>query len=408
MPYKVGQDIGGFGRLMEAERWISGQERLDAQEARNARLSDLQMQTAQANLAEVKRGREFKMGMAQATSQVQGVVEKFHARMDYLDQIEATHPDLAEAERMATFERADKMTDDLYDRDPKSATYLEDQLLGEYHRRRGQESFKISDTPEDNVQKITMPDGSVSYQRRVWDETSKKYNWVEDAPAGAAGMVRKGPEAKPTDQDDYVDALRQAAEDEGKTFTARDEAKARISFKRASPEERAAVTTAVEESKRKAKLMGQMPKARASLRAFDRKTDLTVTTIEEALALADATTTGMAAKATKNIPGTDAFTLREKLKTIQANIAFGYLQEMRNNSPTGGAVGQLSERELELMGVTKASLNQDLDDDALRANLERIKQELTDMLGDAKVAYEMDFGAQFEGQPGEIEFLGWE
>jgi hypothetical protein len=379
--------------LREEKRWQVQNDRLDRQEARASELQNLQMETAKQNIAEVQRGRQFKMGMAQATSKVQDPIGKFHARMEYLDAMEATHPDLAANERQSTIERGQTYSNELWKRgNKKESAYIDDAMMGEYYRRRGNKDFKItySESRDEDLKWLNTPEGEKPF-RLEYDESTGTEEWKE-VSAGLPEGITSAKEATATDQDDYVEAMRQATIDEGGKFTARDEANARRDFKRAGPDERAAVTTAIEESKRKAKLMGQMPKARASFKAFDRTTELTNRTIDEALALADATTTGMAAKATKNIPGTDAFTLREKLKTIQANIAFGYLQEMRNNSPTGGAVGQLSERELELMGVTKASLNQDLDDAALIENLERIKQELSDMRDDAAYAYKLDFG----------------
>jgi len=69
-------------------------------------------------------------------------------------------------------------------------------------------------------------------------------------------------------------------------------------------------------------------------------------------------TTGFIGDKLKGIAGTDAFALAEKIKTIQANLGFKELQEMRANSPTGGALGQVSERELSLLEAALVSLNQ--------------------------------------------------
>ena len=46
------------------------------------------------------------------------------------------------------------------------------------------------------------------------------------------------------------------------------------------------------------------------------------------------------------VPGTEAQATAAKLDTIKANIGFDKLQKMRDASPTGGALGQVSEREL--------------------------------------------------------------
>jgi len=53
---------------------------------------------------------------------------------------------------------------------------------------------------------------------------------------------------------------------------------------------------------------------------------------------------GYGAGAAALLPG-DAYKIERLLKTIEANVGFGELQEMRNTSKTGGAVGNLSEQE---------------------------------------------------------------
>lgn len=50
-----------------------------------------------------------------------------------------------------------------------------------------------------------------------------------------------------------------------------------------------------------------------------------------------------------NIPGTDAADAEAMLNTLKSQVAFGVLQEMRNQSKTGGALGAVSERELLLL-----------------------------------------------------------
>lgn len=47
-----------------------------------------------------------------------------------------------------------------------------------------------------------------------------------------------------------------------------------------------------------------------------------------------------------NIPGSAAADAAAKLQTLKAQIGFSVLQEMRNASKTGGALGSVTEREL--------------------------------------------------------------
>lgn len=80
------------------------------------------------------------------------------------------------------------------------------------------------------------------------------------------------------------------------------------------------------------------------------------------------TTTGMGSYLS-NIPGTDAKSLKERLGSIKANIGFDYLQAMREASPTGGALGNVSDRELQGLQSVFGSLEQSLDDKELTYNL---------------------------------------
>lgn len=56
------------------------------------------------------------------------------------------------------------------------------------------------------------------------------------------------------------------------------------------------------------------------------------------------------------IAGTSAQDLENKVDTLRANSAFDRLQKMRDNSKTGGALGQVSEKELKLLQDNLAAL----------------------------------------------------
>lgn len=57
------------------------------------------------------------------------------------------------------------------------------------------------------------------------------------------------------------------------------------------------------------------------------------------------------------IAGTEAQDLENKVDTLRANAAFDRLQKMRDNSKTGGALGQVSEKELKLLQDNLAALD---------------------------------------------------
>ena len=86
-------------------------------------------------------------------------------------------------------------------------------------------------------------------------------------------------------------------------------------------------------------------------------------------------TTGMGSLLA-NVPGTDARRVQGKINTLKANIAFNELTQMREASKTGGALGQVAVRELELLESTLGSLDQALDRGDLAAELEKIDKSL--------------------------------
>ena len=88
------------------------------------------------------------------------------------------------------------------------------------------------------------------------------------------------------------------------------------------------------------------------------------------------------------VPRTDSLTLAGDLRTIKANIGFDKLQEMRDASPTGGALGQVAVQELEALQSSIASLDQLRDPDELRKSLGSVRQHyqnwLNTIAGDAQ------------------------
>ena len=73
----------------------------------------------------------------------------------------------------------------------------------------------------------------------------------------------------------------------------------------------------------------------------------------------------------------EAVDFRNELATIQANIAFDRLQQMREASKTGGALGAVSERELDLLMNAYGNINQSTSPERLKENLQTIKDIMT-------------------------------
>jgi hypothetical protein len=74
------------------------------------------------------------------------------------------------------------------------------------------------------------------------------------------------------------------------------------------------------------------------------------------------------------VPATDARNLSAKLGTIKANLGFDRLQQMRQESPTGGALGAVAVQELNALQSTVSSLDQMQSPAQLGAALDKIEQ----------------------------------
>ncbi len=77
------------------------------------------------------------------------------------------------------------------------------------------------------------------------------------------------------------------------------------------------------------------------------------------------------------LPATQARDLKGELETIKANLGFDRLQQMRESSPTGGALGQVAVQELNALQSTVASLDQLRSPQALKDALAKIRLHYT-------------------------------
>lgn len=70
-----------------------------------------------------------------------------------------------------------------------------------------------------------------------------------------------------------------------------------------------------------------------------------------------------------NMPGSDAANAAAMMNTLKSQVAFGVLQDMRNSSKTGGALGAVSEKELVLLQNNLAALEKAQSFDAFKKAL---------------------------------------
>lgn len=91
-------------------------------------------------------------------------------------------------------------------------------------------------------------------------------------------------------------------------------------------------------------------------------------------------TTGLVGDWLKEIGGTEAADVAELLNTVKANAGFAELQAMRESSPTGAALGNVTEKELAFLQATIGSLAQKQTKGQLEDNLKRVKNAYLDII----------------------------
>lgn len=73
-----------------------------------------------------------------------------------------------------------------------------------------------------------------------------------------------------------------------------------------------------------------------------------------------------------NIPGTNAADAQALLGTLKSQVGFGVLQDMRNNSKTGGALGAVSDKENAMLQANLAALDKSQSIEQFQANLQKV------------------------------------
>jgi len=91
-------------------------------------------------------------------------------------------------------------------------------------------------------------------------------------------------------------------------------------------------------------------------------------------------TTGFFGDVLSNVGGTGAGNVSELLSGIKANVGFNQLQSMREASPTGGALGPVSDTENALLQSVLGSVEQSQGQEQLEFNLKRLKNVYLDII----------------------------
>jgi hypothetical protein len=93
-------------------------------------------------------------------------------------------------------------------------------------------------------------------------------------------------------------------------------------------------------------------------------------------------TTGFGGAIGQHLPAGPAVDVSRLIDTVKSNIGFDRLQEMRQNSPTGGALGPVSDFENKLLQATIGNLELSQNKEQLLFNLERVKKIYTKIVNE--------------------------
>jgi hypothetical protein len=134
-----------------------------------------------------------------------------------------------------------------------------------------------------------------------------------------------------------------------------------------------------------------LPAATHGLEDEFRTSDLVRNQIRTAIGQIGGLTTGLMAN-TAGIAGTPAYNLAKTLDMIKANVGFDRLQAMRDSSPTGSALGRVTQQEINLLQSVEGSLNQGQGSDQLRTNLNTVLGQLDKIAGERQRLYQQTYG----------------
>jgi hypothetical protein len=105
-------------------------------------------------------------------------------------------------------------------------------------------------------------------------------------------------------------------------------------------------------------LRKSMPKARGAVNTLKMKGEKVAAIIADALPLAKSMFAAGPGAMLSSVWNTDSRKLAGLLTNLKAVIGFDTLAEMRANSPTGGALGQVSNIEINLLQAVQGTLDQ--------------------------------------------------
>ena len=120
--------------------------------------------------------------------------------------------------------------------------------------------------------------------------------------------------------------------------------------------------------------------------------------IDRAIGLTDYTTAGVGGAVLRELPMTSARTLNNAITMVKSNLGFDRLQQMREESKTGGALGAVTEKEIDLLQSTVQRLDQLTEPEELKRALEVVKDQYIKVQTLRQQMYAMKYSGAEPGQ----------
>lgn len=158
-------------------------------------------------------------------------------------------------------------------------------------------------------------------------------------------------------------------------------------------------TEAVGQAERNVELASGRTQAESRLQAADQAAGNLRNGIRTALGQINGMSTGLIGQVSGGIPGTPARDLRATIETLKARIGFDYLQQMRELSPTGGALGQIAIQEMQALQSVLGNLDPTQSPEQLTRNLQQIDQMVEQGQRLRQQTFAQQYGGQTQGAP---------
>jgi hypothetical protein len=145
----------------------------------------------------------------------------------------------------------------------------------------------------------------------------------------------------------------------------------------------------------------QRPKRLTSLRQAETLADRMSDEIDSLITRVSAATAGPGGVVLEKFPGTSAKDFSNDLNSLKANIGFQALQAMREASPTGGALGQVSDFENKNLQAVLGSLDIGSSPSKLIENLKKVRKSIGTSIATSKAAFGSEYGIEGTSDPAE-------